>query len=213
MYEDAEVPYGFVESYFVIQTVPMFTYMREDAELTQEEIAVGSLSEDNYLVFLMMDETGREVHYTYDLVDRTFQRALLQKKDAEKVTELNETIDKLSEEIGKLNATHAERMNGRLTVIGVLIAAVVIMAGIIVNLIIKVSKLKKGVVPMEEAEDELDEEDEFDDEEEEEIEEKPRRGWLKKSEPKNIEEPIENSVDNIDDDDDLEILDLDLDDL
>ena len=239
MYEDAEVPYGFVESYFVIQTVPMFTYMREDAELTQEEIAVGSLSEDNYLVFLMMDETGREVHYTYDLVDRTFQRALLQKKDAEKVTELNETIDKLSEEIGKLNATHAERMNGRLTVIGVLIAAVVIMAGIIVNLIIKVSKLKKGVVPVveeddedddvevtgkggllgffkkkpKEFEEELDDEDEFDDEEEEEIEEKPRRGWLKKSEPKNIEEPIENSVDDSDDDDDLEILDLDLEDL
>ena len=60
MYEDAKAPYGFVDSYFVIQTVPMFTYMREDAELTQEEIAVGSLSEDNYLVFLMMDETGRE---------------------------------------------------------------------------------------------------------------------------------------------------------
>ena len=59
----------------------------------------------------------------------------------------------------------------------------------------------------------MDEEDEFDDEEEEEIEEKPRRVWMKKSEPKNIEEPIENSVDNIDDDDDLEILDLDLDDL
>lgn len=243
MYEDAEVPYGFVESYFVIQTVPMFTYMREDAELTQEEIAVGSLSEDNYLVFLMMDETGREVHYTYDLVDRTFQRALLQKKDAEKVTELNETIDKLSEEIGKLNATHAERMNGRLTVIGVLIAAVVIMAGIIVNLILKVSKLKKGVVPVEEAdeeeddedddvevtgkggllgffkkkpeefEEEIEDEDEVDEDEEEEIEEKPRRGWLKKSGPKNIEEPIENSVDDIDDDDDLEILDLDLDDL
>ena len=238
MYEDAEVPYGFVESYFVIQTVPMFTYMREDAELTQEEIAVGSLSEDNYLVFLMMDETGREVHYTYDLVDRTFQRALLQKKDAEKVTELNETIDKLSEEIGKLNATHAERMNGRLTVIGVLIAAVVIMAGIIVNLIIKVSKLKKGVVPVEESdEDEEDgdeestgkgllgffkkktEESEDDDleedfeEDEAEIEEKPRRVWLKKSESKNIEEPIEDSVDDIDDDDDLEILDLDLDDL
>ena len=41
MYEGAEVPYGFIESYFVIQTVPMFTYMREDAELTQEEIASG----------------------------------------------------------------------------------------------------------------------------------------------------------------------------
>ena len=243
MYEGAEVPYGFVESYFVIQTVPMFTYMREDAELTQEEIAVGSLSEDNYLVFLMMDENGKEVHYTYDLVDRTFQRALLQKKDAEKVTELNETIDKLSEEIGKLNATHAERMNGRLTVIGVLIAAVVIMAGIIVNLMLKVSKLKKDVVPVEEAdededdeeddfevtgkggllgffkkkpeefEEEIEDEDEVDEDEEEEIEEKPRRGWLKKSGPKNIEEPIENSVEDIDDDDDLEILDLDLDDL
>ncbi len=245
MYEGAEVPYGFVEAYFVIQTVPMFTYMREDAELTQEEIAVGSLSEDNYLVFLMMDETGREVHYTYDLVDRTFQRALLQKKDAEKVTELNETIDKLSEEIGKLNATHAERMNGRLTVIGVLIAAVVIMAGIIVNLFLKVLKLKKGEMPVvaveddeddddiesdgnsglfgffkkktEEAEDESDDEedfneDEFEDEEEE-VEEKPRRGWLKKPESKIVEKPVENSGDNADDDDDLEILDLDLEDL
>ena len=50
-------------------------------------------------------------------------------------------------------------------------------------------------------------------EDEAEIEEKPRRVWLKKSESKNIEEPIEDSVDDIDDDDDLEILDLDLDDL
>lgn len=166
MYEGAEVPYGFVESYFVIQTVPMFTYMREDAELTQEEIAVGSLSEDNYLVFLMMDENGKEVHYTYDLIDRTFQRSLLQLKDAEKVTELNETIDKLSEEIGILNANHAERMNKRLTIIGVLIAAVIIMAGIIVNLLLKVSKLKNGELPVSE---ELDEEDLEDDDYEEEI--------------------------------------------
>ncbi len=86
MYEGAEVPYGFVESYFVIQTVPMFVYMREDAELTQEEIAVGSLSEDNYLVFLMMDENGKEIHFTYDMIDRTFQRSILQNKYAEKVT-------------------------------------------------------------------------------------------------------------------------------
>ncbi len=144
MYEDAEVPYGFVEAYFVIQTVPMFTYMREDAELTQEEIAVGSLSEDNYLVFLMMDENGKEVHYTYDLIDRTFQRSLLQLKDAEKVTELNETIDKLSEDIGTLNANNAERMNKRLTVIGVLIAVIVLLIGIIINQMLIISKLKKG---------------------------------------------------------------------
>lgn len=143
VYEGAEVPYGFVEAYFVIQTVPMTTYMREDAELTQEEIAVGTLSEDNYLVFLMMDENGKEEHYTYDLIDRTFQRSLLQKKDAEKVTELNETIDELSLEIGKLNASHAERMNQRLTIIGVLIAAVVIMAGVIVNLYAKLSRVEK----------------------------------------------------------------------
>ena len=144
MYDDAKAPYGFVDSYFVIQTVPMFTYMREDAELTQEEIAVGSLSEDNYLVFLMMDENGKEVHYTYDLVDRTFQRSLLQLKDAEKVTELNETIDKLSEDIGTLNANNAERMNKRLTVIGVLIAVIVLLIGIIVNQMLIISKLKRG---------------------------------------------------------------------
>ena len=144
MYDDAKAPYGFVDSYFVIQTVPMFTYMREDAELTQEEIAVGSLSEDNYLVFLMMDENGKEVHYTYDLVDRTFQRSLLQLKDAEKVTELNETIDKLSEDIGTLNANNAERMNKRLTVIGVLIAVIALLIGIIVNQMLIISKLKRG---------------------------------------------------------------------
>ncbi len=225
MYEGAEVPYGFMEAYFVIQTVPMFTYMREDAELTQEEIAVGSLSEDNYLVFLMMDENGKEVHYTYDLIDRTFQRSLLQKKDAEKVTELNDTIDQLSLEIGKLNATHAERMNGRLTVIGVLIAAVIIMAGIIVNLLLKVSKLKKSayLVDDEPEDEDYDEEpskkglvglfkkkeETFEDEEtfaeetdtyddyEDEVETKP---VIKKSKPVTTE------------DDDFEILDLDLDD-
>ena len=183
--EGAKAPYGFVDSYFVIQTVPMFTYMREDAELTQEEIAVGSLSEDNYLVFLMMDETGREVYYTYDLIDRTFQRSLLQLKDAEKVTELNETIDKLSKEIGILNANHAERMNGRLTIIGVLIAAVVIMAGVIANLLLKISKLKKGELSSDEEEE--DEEDEYEE-----------------------EESVESS--EADENDDLEILDLDLDD-
>ena len=161
MYEGAKVPYGFMESYFVIQTVPMFTYMREDAELTQEEIAVGSLSEDNYLVFLMMDEMGREVHYTYDLVDRTFQRALLQLKDAEKVTELNETIDKLSEDIGTLNANNAERMNKRLTIIGVLVAALIVMAGVIVNLLMKINKLKKGGAVIEEEPDDEDDDEDF----------------------------------------------------
>ena len=155
MYEDAEIPYGFIDAYFVIQTVPMFTYMREDAELTQEEIAVGSLSEDNYLVFLMMDENGKEVHYTYDLIDRTFQRSLLQKKDAEKVTELNEVIDELHSDIGELNAINAERMNRRLTIIGILVAVVLIMAGIIVNLLLKISRLKNE----EEFEEDSDEED------------------------------------------------------
>lgn len=195
IYEGAKAPYGFVDSYFVIQTVPMFTYMREDAELTQEEIAVGSLSEDNYLVFLMMDENGREVYYTYDLIDRTFQRSLLQLKDAEKVTELNETIDKLSKEIGILNANHAERMNGRLTIIGILIAAVVIMAGVIVNLLLKISKLKKGEAFVSE---DVDDEDEYEDEEESYEDEE--------EEEESVEAP------ETDADDDLEILDLDLDD-
>lgn len=171
MYEGAEVPYGFEEAYFLIQTVPMYTYKRIDAELTQEEIALGVLSDDNYLVFLMMDENGREVHYTYDLIDRTYQRALLQKKDAETVTELNEVIDELHLEIGILNAENSARMNARLTVIGVLIAVVVIMAGVIVNLWLKLSRLQKGegskLTAEDDAEDFSEEEawDEADDEE------------------------------------------------
>ena len=230
LYEGAEVPFGFMEAYFLIQTVPMFCFMRNDAELTQEEIAVGSLSEDNYLVFLMMDETGKEVHYTYDLVDRTFQRSLLQKKDADQVTELNQTIDKLSEEIGILNANHAERMNKRLTLIGVLIAIIVVMIGIIVNLVLKVMKLKKGYAP-EEEDDEFqedteesgksflgffkkkeasEEDEEFEEEDEDfEIEEKPSKSWLKKSVPEEAEEELSKETEE----DDLEILDLDLDDL
>ena len=191
LYEEAEVPFGFMEAYFLIQTVPMFCFMREDAELTQEEIAVGSLSEDNYLVFLMMDETGKEVHYTYDLVDRTFQRSLLQKKDADQVTELNQTIDKLSEEIGILNANHADRMNKRLTLIGVLIAIILVMIGIIVNLVLKVLKLQKGYLPEEDEEPEEEAEDQDQEPEEEDTEEEL---------PAEMEE------------NDLEILDLDLDD-
>ncbi len=196
IYEGAEIPYGFVESYFVIQTVPMFTYMREDAELTQEEIAVGSLSEDNYLVFLMMNETGEEIYYTYDLVDRTFQRALLQRTDAEKIAELNQTIDKLAEDIGALNATNTERMNKRLTIIGILVAAVLVMAGVIVNLMLKVSRLKKG-------EDEYWEEEPMDEEEEaDEPEEVPVK---KVSKPQKTEA----SVREPEACDDIEILDLD----
>ena len=198
MYEDAEVPYGFVESYFVIQTVPMFTYMRSDAELTQEEIAVGSLSEDNYLVFLMMDENGNEVHYTYDLIDRTFQRALLQKKDAEKVTELNEVIDELHTEIGKLNENHSKRMNARLMLIGILLAVVVVLAGIVINLVSKLA-------------------DRDDEEEEDEIEEpKPKRKEVP-TEIDVVKEPIKRfskgkpseKVDFDEEDDELIILDLD----
>lgn len=202
MYEDAEVPYGFMESYFVIQTVPMFTYMREDAELTQEEIAVGSLSEDNYLVFLMMDENGKEVHYTYDLVDRTFQRALLQKKDAEKVTELNQTIDDLSEDIGELNAINAERMNKRLTVIGILAAIILVMAGVIVNLLLKLSKVNQG-----EFEDDEEDDEESAEETEEVIEPETEEEETKVPEIRPIKK-IE-----LPEDDDVEILDLDLEDL
>ena len=211
MYDEAKAPYGFVDSYFVIQTVPMFTYMREDAELTQEEIAVGSLSEDNYLVFLMMDENGKEVHYTYDLIDRTFQRALLQLKDAEKVTELNETIDKLSEDIGTLNANNAERMNKRLTVIGALSAVIIIMAGIIVNLLVKISRLKKG---------DVDTEEDFEEEEDEALESNDKRTFgffQKKTEGDEEEEEPEEEVVAVpkkvlEEDDELEILDLDLED-
>lgn len=201
MYEDAEVPYGFVDSYFVIQTVPMFTYMREDAELTQEEIAVGSLSEDNYLVFLMMDEKGKEVHYTYDLIDRTFQRALLQKKDAEKVTELNEVIDELHADIGKLNATNARRMNNRLTIIGVLIAASMIMLGIIVNLLLKISKLKNtwGFLSEEEENAEEDDAVEEDGTAEEVEEHEPEQGEAEEiveeiEEEEEIEEDFEEKI-------------------
>ena len=207
VYEGAEIPYGFEEAYFLIQTVPMTTYKRMDAELTQEEIALGVLSDDNYLVFLMMDESGAEVHYTYDLIDRTFQRALLQKKDAETVTELNEVIDKLHSDIGELNATNTKRMNQRLTIIGVLIVAVVIMAGVIINLMLKISKLKKG-------EDSIEE---FDDSEEEPVKEK--KSFFKKNDEdeeddffENEEFPEENEAENEnpeEDDDELEILDLD----
>ncbi len=200
-YEDAEIPYGFVEAYFVIQTVPMDVFMREDAELTQEEIAVGSLSEDNYLIFLMMDENGREVHYTYDLIDRTFQRSLLQKKDAEKVTELNEVIDELSKEIGILNANHAERMNKRLTLIGVLIAAIIIMAGIIINLMLIVSKIKKGTFPIGDEDD-----DDYDDEE---YEEKLTKKIVEVQKARAAEE-AEKAKQAAEDE--LEILDLDLED-
>ncbi len=203
IYEGAEVPYGFMESYFVIQTVPMFTYMREDAELTQEEIAVGSLSEDNYLVFLMMDETGKEVHYTYDLIDRTFQRSLLQLKDAEKVTELNEVIDALHVEIGQLNSNNAERMNGRLALIAILIAAVIIMAGIIVNLLLKISRMKNE----ENEEDSDDEEEHEQNHENRETEpESEDEFFTDEEETEAVKEPME------EDDDDWEIIDLDLED-
>lgn len=203
MYEDAEVPYGFMEAYFVIQTVPMFTYMREDAELTQEEIAVGSLSEDNYLVFLMMDENGKEVHYTYDLIDRTFQRSLLQKKDAEKVTELNEVIDELHADIGELNAINAERMNKRLSLIGILIALLLVMAGVIVNLLLKISKMKSG------DDYEVEDDDEEDDEDNEEIDDNEEVDDESES-----EEMISSTFqEEILEDDDIEILTFDLDDL
>lgn len=197
LYEGAEVPYGFEEAYYVVQTVPMFVFQREDAELTQEEIALGILSDDNYLVFLMMDETGKEVHYTYDLIDRTYQRALLQKKDAERVTEVNELNDKLHEDIGKLNADNAARMNKRLTIIGILAAMVVIMAGVIVNLLLKISRLEKEAVSPEKIPEDDFEEDEEDFEGEYE-EEKPVKKVPEKPDLK--------------EDDDLEILDLDLDD-
>ena len=208
IYEGAKTPYGFVESFFVFQTVPMFTYMREDAELTQEEIAVGSLSEDNYLVLLMMNEKGEEVYYTYDLIDRTFQRSLLQLKDAEKVAELNEVIDGLNEEIGKLNAMHSERMNKRLTFIGILLAIVFILVGVLVNLMLKISRMKKG--EEFEDEDEIDDEDvedyeEHDDNEEDEEEEEQEEVPVKSS-------PKKTSIPQYDDFEDIEIIDLDLED-
>lgn len=212
MYEDAEVPYGFIDSYFVIQTVPMFTYMREDAELTQEEIAVGSLSEDNYLVFLMMDEKGKEVHYTYDLVDRTFQRALLQKKDAEKVTELNETIDKLSEDIGTLNAINAERMNNRLTLIGILIAVVLIMAGVIVNLLLKVARLKEQQEFVEDDTEDIADA-EADDADTEEIEDDVEEYFQDEEEDEADLPEIMHLDSKHFSDDDFQIIDLDADDL
>ncbi len=208
LYEGAEVPYGFEEAYYVVQTVPMFVFQREDAELTQEEIALGILSDDNYLVFLMMDETGKEVHYTYDLIDRTYQRALLQKKDAERVTEVNELNDKLHEDIGKLNAINSERMNRRLTIIGILAAMVVIMAGVIVNLLLKISRLEKKAVFSEKIPEdddnfeEAEEEENFEGDYDFEGEYEAKRVVHKATEKPTLKEA-----------DDLEILDLDIDDL
>lgn len=208
LYEGAEVPYGFEEAYYVVQTVPMFVFQREDAELTQEEIALGILSDDNYLVFLMMDETGKEVHYTYDLIDRTYQRSLLQKKDAERVTEVDELNDKLHEDIGKLNAINSERMNRRLTIIGILAAMVVIMAGVIVNLLLKISRLEKKEVFSEKI---PEDDDNFEEAEEEENFEGDYdfKGEYeaKKAAHKATEKPTLKEAD------DLEILDLDIDDL
>lgn len=160
MYDGMEVPYGFQEGYYVIQTVPMFVFQREDAELTSEEIALGILSEDAYLVFPMMNEAGEEICYTYDLVDRTFQRSMLQVRDAEKVTEVNETVDKLHQDISTLNADMTKRMNGRLTIIGILAAAVFIMAGVIINLLLKISRLKRELPEDDAYEDKDDDEDE-----------------------------------------------------
>ncbi len=209
LYEGAEVPYGFEEAYYVVQTVPMFVFQREDAELTQEEIALGILSDDNYLVFLMMDETGKEVHYTYDLIDRTYQRALLQKKDAERVTEVNELNDKLHEDIGKLNAVNSERMNKRLTIIGILTAAVIIMAGVIINLLMKISRLKKepNLGKMQEEYDDFEEDHNFDDVNPEEKEDYEEEYEDERPVKKTSEKPVGQK------DEDLEILDLDLDDL
>lgn len=209
LYEGAEVPYGFEEAYYVVQTVPLFVFQREDAELTQEEIALGILSDDNYLVFLMMDETGKEVHYTYDLIDRTYQRALLQKKDAERVTEVDELNEKLHEDIGKLNATNSKRMNRRLTIIGILTAAVIIMAGVIVNLLMKISRLKKesDFGKMQEEYDDYEEDNNFDDVNPEEEEDYEEEYEDEKPVKKASEKPV------LQKDDDLEILDLDLDDL
>lgn len=221
LYEGAEVPYGFEEAYYVIQTVPMFVFQREDAELTQEEIALGILSEDAYLVFLMMDEEGNEVTYTYDLNDRTYQRSLLQTKDAEKVTEINELNDKLHEDISKMNEENTARMNRRLTIIGILAALVFILTGVVINLLLKISRLKKeGFLA------ELPEEDE-------EEEKEPKSGgvagfflkkkkdsgdddfWEEDFEEEEEEAPEEEAPEKPDSeqDDELEILDLDLDDL
>lgn len=220
MYEDAEVPFGFEEGYYVIQTVPMYVYQREDADLTSEEIALGILSDDSYLVFLMMDQDGEEVCYTYDLVDRTFQRALLQVRDAETLAQKDELIDDLHKEISELNTISSERLNRRLTLIGILIAVVVVMSGILINLLIKISGIKKegslaDPYDEEESEEEIEEEtssggllgffhkkgreddeyDEYDDESEE-----------------YVEETDDESDEASGEDDELEILDLDLED-
>lgn len=213
LYEGAEVPYGFNEAYYVIQTVPMFVFQRDDAELTQEEIALGVLSDDNYLVFLMMDENGNEVHYTYDLIDRTYQRALLQKKDAESVTEVNELNDKLHQEIGKLNADHTARMNKRLALIGVLIAIIVIMAGVMVNLLLKLNRMKQEIADHEDTREEDAFETDWYEENGEEWEDsevtEPEETETEETEAEETEPEKTESLEE----DDLEILDLDEEDL
>ncbi|MGN0335238.1 MAG: hypothetical protein ACI4DV_06215 [Lachnospiraceae bacterium] len=142
VYEDAEIPFGFEQADYVIQTVPVTVYQREDAELTLEEIALGIISDNAYFVFLMMDENGEEVYYTYDLTDRTFQRALLQIRDAETIEDYNQLVKDLHVEIGDLNAQFTKRMNQRLTVMGVMLAVTFICIGIAVNQHLKIRQLK-----------------------------------------------------------------------
>ncbi len=86
-------------------------------------------------------------------------------------------------------------MNGRLTLIGILLAVVVIMAGIMVNLILQINRLKNG---------EYDEEGEEEDDET--FEEEVSTGAYEYSEEPEEAEPIE------EDQDDWEIIDLDLED-
>ncbi len=159
VYEGAEIPFGFEQADYVIQTVPVTIFQREDAELTLEEIALGIVSDDAYFVFLMMDQNGEEVYYTYDLIDRTFQRAMLQIRDAETIAGWNDVVDDLHEDIAELNRDFSARMNNRLTLIVIMLAITLISVGVVVNLLLKIKMLKAefaGELP--EADDEDDEE-------------------------------------------------------
>lgn len=86
---------------------------------------------------------------------------MLQERDAEKVTEVNETVDKLHADISALNRDMTKRMNQRLTLIGILLAAVFIMAGVIVNLLLKISRMKKQLSGFEEEDEESEDDEAF----------------------------------------------------
>lgn len=199
--EDDEVPFGFQRVDYVIQTVPVTVYQREDSDLTLEEIALGIVSEDAYLVFLMMNEEGEEVYYTYDLTDRTFQRAMLQVRDAEKIKEYDDMVTAVHEEYSVMQKNFTKQMSDRLILMGIMIGITVICIGIIINQSLKIRYLKAELRG-----DFAEETEEEEDLEETETEEVSSERAPEEKQKKSFSETVSKSATI---DDDIEIIDLD----